>query len=353
VGHVFNVGSNSQLAEVLYGQLKLPVLKRGKTGPSTDQDVLEKLAQSHPLPGAILEYRTLSKLKSTYLDTLAGLLGPDGRLHTTYHLTGTATGRLSSSDPNLQNIPVRTDLGKTIRRAFVAEEGKLLVSADYSQIELRLLAHFAGDEALIDSFQRDEDVHTRTAAEVFGVAPDQVTELQRRAAKMVNFGIAYGLSPHGLSTRLDIPTEEARSIIERYFTRYAGMRRYLDETLARARQRGYVESLFGRRRWMGELHGGNRVAVQAAERAAINMPIQGTAADIIKLAMVRVARALSTQGLKARMILQVHDELVFEAPEAEVQAVEQLAAREMAAVVQLKVPLKVDVGSGVSWADAG
>jgi DNA polymerase-1 len=351
-GHEFNVGSPGQLAEVLFNELKLPIAKRGKTGPSTDQEVLEKLAELHPLPRAIIDYRGISKLKSTYLDALGPLLAKDARLHTTFHQAATATGRLSSTDPNLQNIPVRSELGREIRATFVAEEGNRLISADYSQIELRLLAHIAEDPALIEAFSRDEDVHTRTAAEVFGVAPDAVTADMRRAAKMVNFGIAYGLSPHGLSTRLGIPTEEAKSIIDRYFERYAAIRRYLDETIVKARQVGYVETLFGRRRFMGDLQSRNRAVAQAAERAAINMPIQGTAADLIKLAMLKVDTCFRESGLKARMLLQVHDELLFEAPVDEVERVKELARECMSSVAQLRVPLKVEVGEGRSWADA-
>jgi DNA polymerase-1 len=351
-GHAFNVNSNAQLAQVLFEELKLPVQKKLKTGPSTDAEVLEKLAEQHPLPATILEYRALAKLKNTYLDTLGPLAGRDGRIHTSYRQVGAATGRMSSTDPNLQNIPVRTELGREIRKAFVAKEGAMLVSADYSQIELRLLAHIAEDPALIDAFQKDEDVHTRTASEVFGVPAAQVTSDQRRVAKMVNFGIAYGLSPHGLSTRLSIPREEASEIIRRYFERYAGIRRYLEETVARARKTGAVTTLFGRRRLMADLLSKTRALAQAAERAAINMPIQGTAADLVKLAMVEVDRELSKTGMRARMLLQVHDELLFEAPTEEVSAVKSLAQKCMAGVATLKVPLKVDVGAGRSWADA-
>ncbi|MFL5355874.1 DNA polymerase I [Archangium sp.] len=356
-GHEFNVGSNAQLAQVLYDEKEqnLPIIKKGKTGPSTDQEVLEQLAERFPenqLPRAIIEYRSLSKLKSTYLDTLPELVAKDGRLHTTFHQATAATGRLSSSDPNLQNIPIRTELGMEIRRAFIAEEGHQLVSADYSQVELRLLAHIAEDPVLIDAFARDEDIHSRTAAEIFGVAQDQVTRDQRRVAKTVNFGIAYGLSPYGLSTRLNIPEEEARDIIERYFTRYAGIKRYLDETVRVAKEKGYVETLFGRRRPMADLRAKNRQIVQAAERAAINMPIQGTAADLIKKAMLAVEADLEKQGLRTRMLLQVHDELLFEAPESEVDAVKELSRRCMSSVMQLKVPLKVEVGAGKNWADA-
>jgi DNA polymerase-1 len=351
-GREFNIGSNPQLVQVLFTDLKLPIIKRGKTGPSADQEVLEKLAEEHPLPNAIIEYRSLSKLKSTYLDTLPTLVAADGRIHTTYHQAATATGRLSSTDPNLQNIPVRTELGREIRRAFVAAPGHQLVSADYSQVELRLLAHIADDAVLVEAFRNDEDVHSRTAAEVFGVAPDQVDREQRRVAKMVNFGIAYGLSPHGLSTRLGIPQETARDIIERYFIRYAGIRRYLEETVNTARKTGYVETLYGRRRYMADLNSKNRGVAQAAERAAINMPIQGTAADLIKKAMLVVDEELRAQKLSTVLLLQVHDELLLEAPDAEVEQVKALVARGMAGVASLKVPLKVDVGAGKSWADA-
>src|SRR5713101_7576495 len=261
-------------------------------------------------------------------------------------------GRLSSSDPNLQNIPIRSELGREIRGAFVADVGHRLISADYSQIELRLLAHIAEDPALVDAFQRDEDVHTLTAAEVFGVSPADVTANQRRAAKAVNFGIAYGLSAHGLSIRLGISTEEAKQIIDRYFIRYAGIRRYLDETVEKARQRGYVETLFGRRRFMSDLHSRNRNAAQAAERAAINMPIQGTAADLIKLAMVRIDRELIARGFQTQMLLQVHDELLLEAPAEEVSAVGELVRQTMSSAAVLKVPLKVEVGIGETWDDA-
>ncbi|MFZ5469248.1 MAG: DNA polymerase I [Myxococcota bacterium] len=351
-GRELNVGSPAQLAQVLFTDLKLPVLKKGKTGPSTDQEVLEKLAAQHPLPQAIIDYRNVAKLKSTYLDTLPQLIAEDGRVHTTLHQAAAATGRLSSSDPNLQNIPIRTELGQKIRRAFVAEEGGQLISADYSQIELRILAHIAGDEALVKAFAEDADVHTRTAAEVFGVPPQAVTPDQRRAAKMVNYGIAYGLSPHGLSTRLDIPAEEAKSIIDRYFARYTGIHRYLEETVAKAHKSGFVETLFGRRRYMPELGSKNRAVAMAAERAAINMPIQGTAADLIKLAMLRIDSALREQQLRGRMVLQVHDELLFEVPQSEVEKVRSLAVEVMTHAAAFRVPLKVDVGVGRSWADA-
>jgi DNA polymerase-1 len=328
------------------------VLKRGKTGPSTDAEVLEKLGELHPLPRVLLEYRMLSKLKSTYLDALVPLVAVDGRLHTTFHQAATATGRLSSSDPNLQNIPVRTEVGRSIRRAFVADPGWRLLSADYSQIELRILAHIAEDPALVEAFRADEDVHVRTAAEVFAVSAATVSADQRRVAKMVNFGIAYGLSPFGLATRLDIPQDEAAAIIERYFARYTGIRRYLEETVARAKRTGVVETLFGRRRLMEDLHSSNRATAQAAERAAINMPIQGTAADLIKMAMLRIDAAVRERGLRTRMLLQVHDELLLEAPEVELEEASVLVRTSMAGVATLRVPLRVDLGVGQSWADA-
>lgn len=350
-GRELNVGSPIQLAQVLFDELKLPVLKRNKTGPSTDHEVLEKLAEQHPLPLAIIEYRNVAKLKSTYLDTLPTLVGADGRIRTTFHQATAATGRLSSTDPNLQNIPIRTELGKQIRRAFVAEPGQVLVSADYSQIELRILAHISGDEALVAAFHGDADVHARTAAEVFGVELGQVTGDQRRAAKMVNYGIAYGLSPHGLSTRLRIPVEEAKSIIDRYFERFPGIHRYVEETVEVARKKGYVESLFGRRRYMPDLVSRNRNVAMGAERAAINMPIQATAADLIKRAMLELEQRLEGAGL-GRLLLQVHDELLFEAPEAQAGALKALAIEVMTHVASWKVPLVVQVGIGRSWADA-
>ncbi len=348
-GREFNVGSPVQLAQVLYDELKLPVLKKNR---STDHEVLEKLAEEHPLPRAIIEYRTVAKLKSTYLDTLPTLIGPDGRIRTTYKQAAAATGRLTSTNPNLQNIPIRTELGKQIRRAFVAEPGWVLVSADYSQVELRILADISGDEGLVKAFAEDADVHARTAAEVFSVPLAEVTRSQRSVAKMVNYGIAYGLSAHGLSTRLNIPIEESKSIIERYFARFPGINRYVEETLEGARKKGFVESIFGRRRYMPDLVSRNRQVSMAAERAAINMPIQGSAADIVKRAMLEMEKQLVTERLSARMLLQVHDELLFECPEGETERLTVLAKRVMASVAQLKVPLVIDVGQGRSWAEA-
>jgi DNA polymerase-1 len=299
-----------------------------------------------------MEYREVAKLKSTYLDTLPALIGADGRIRTTFHQAAAATGRLSSTNPNLQNIPIRTELGKQIRRAFVAAPGQVLVSADYSQVELRILAHVSGDEGLVRAFAEGADVHARTAAEVFGVALDAVTADQRRAAKMVNYGIAYGLSAHGLSTRLNIPVEEAKSIIDRYFARFPGIARYVAETIEKAKRSGYVESLFGRRRYLPDLVSRNRSVAMAAERAAVNMPIQGTAADLVKRAMLQLDEAIPAAGLSGRMLLQVHDELLFESPVTEATRLGELARRVMAQVAELKVPLVVDVGSGRSWADA-
>jgi DNA polymerase I len=352
-GHPFNVASTRELARVLFEELKLPVVKKLKTGPSTDVEVLEKLAEQHPLPRLVLEHRSLSKLKGTYVDALPLLVDPtDGRLHTTFHQAGAATGRLSSTDPNLQNIPVRTELSRRIRAAFVAPPGRRLVSADYSQIELRILAHYSGDPALLESFRTGEDVHTRTAAETYGVPPAEVTPEMRRVAKMLNFGIAYGLSAFGLSQRLDLPPREGQAIIDRYFARYAGVKRWLGEIVAQARQEGEVRTVFGRVRPMPEIAARNPALRQGAERTAINTPIQGTAADLVKLAMLRVHAALVQERLDAELLLQVHDELVVEAAERAVEPVTALLKREMEAVEGLTVPLLVEVGHGRSWAEA-
>jgi DNA polymerase I len=350
-GKEFNVGSPQQLAQVLFDELKLPIIKKNKSGPSTDHEVLEKLSEEHALPRAIIEYRNVAKLKSTYLDTLPNLLGEDGRIHTTFHQALAATGRLSSVNPNLQNIPIRTALGREIRKAFVAREGWELLSADYSQIELRILAHISNDAALVEAFQSDADVHARTAAEVFEVSERDVTDLQRRAAKMVNYGIAYGLSPHGLSVRLNIPREEAKSIIDRYFARFTGISQYIESTLEKARRVGYVETLFGRRRAVPDIVSRNRQVAMGAERAAINMPIQGTAADLIKRAMLKVETRLS-EGFESQMLLQVHDELLFEVPKHEIESVSELVRQIMTQDVAWSVPLRVDVGHAVSWGGA-
>jgi DNA polymerase-1 len=352
-GRAFNVASTRELAQVLFVELGLPVVKRLKTGPSTDQDVLEKLSEEHPLPRLVLEHRSLSKLKGTYVDALPALIDPaDGRIHTTFNQAGAATGRLSSQDPNLQNIPVRTELSRRIRAAFVAPAGKLLLSADYSQIELRILAHYAQDPSLLESFRMREDVHSRTAAETFGVPATEVTPDQRRVAKVLNFGIAYGLSAFGLAQRLDMPPSEAQAVIDRYFARYAGVKRWLDATVAAARESGEVRTLWGRRRELPEIRSRNPGLRQAAERMAVNTPIQGTAADIVKIAMLRVDRALAQGGFAARMLLQVHDELVLEVPSGEAVPVEALVRVAMEGAADLLVPLDVEVGKAASWAAA-
>ncbi|WP_050724856.1 DNA polymerase I [Vulgatibacter incomptus] len=351
-GHEFNVASPKQLAQVLFEELKLPVQKRTKTGPSTDHEVLEKLSEQHPLPGLILEHRSLAKLKGTYVEALPRLVGRDGRLHTTFDQTNTATGRLASLEPNLMNIPIRTELGKRIREAFVADEGSALISADYSQIELRILAHVTGDPGLVEALRAGADVHRRTAAEVFGVDEGAVTSDQRRIAKMINYAVAYGLSAFGLSTRLDIPPGEASAIIQRYFEKYAGVKAWIDRIVAEAKVNGFVSTLDGRRRFLPDLQSRNPALRQAAERAAINMPIQGTAADIIKRAMIVLDAELRRSSGGARLLLQVHDELVLEVPEAEVADVSELVRRTMEGAASLAVPLVVDVSHGPNWAAA-
>ncbi|HYZ89553.1 MAG TPA: DNA polymerase I [Myxococcales bacterium] len=351
-GEEFLPTSNQQLAEILYKKLKLPVLKRGKTGPSTDQEVLEELAQQHPLPAKVLEHRQLVKLKSTYLDALPAALGKDRRLHTTFDQAVAATGRLASINPNLQNIPIRTALGAKIREAFIPRTGWKLLSADYSQIELRVLAHVSGDPVLRDSFLSNEDLHARTAGETFGVPPAEVTRQQRDIAKMINYGIAYGLSSFGLAHRLGLEQSEAHAIIERYFARYAKVKEWLDATIEEAGRLGRVKTLFGRRRYLPDINSKNPAARSAAERTAVNTPIQGTAADLVKRAMLRVDRALTSRGLQAKMLLQVHDELVLEAPPAEIETVGPLLVEEMKKAADLAVPLEVELGQGDTWAAA-
>ena len=350
-GGEFLPGSTQQLAEVLYKKLNLPVLKRGKTGPSTDQEVLEELAQHHPLPAKVLEHRQLTKLKSTYLDALPAVIGRDGRLHTTFDQAVAATGRLSSVNPNLQNIPIRTAIGAKIREAFIPEPGWKLLSADYSQIELRVLAHVSGDPMLRASFESGEDLHARTAGETFGVPPSDVTRRQRDIAKMINYGIAYGLSAFGLAHRLGLEKSEAADIIERYFARYAKVKQWLDDTIAQARNTGAVKTMFGRRRYLPDINSRNPAARSAAERTAVNTPIQGTAADLVKRAMLKVDAALRGKH-QARMLLQVHDELVLEAPPAEVAEVGRIVKEQMSAAADLAVPLVVELGSGDTWATA-
>jgi DNA polymerase I len=354
-GGEFNIASPLQLREVLFDRLQLSRqgVRRGKTGLSTDVDVLTRLAAAHPLPAKLLEYRALAKLKSTYVDALPAAVHPrTGRLHTSFNQTVAATGRLSSSDPNLQNIPIRGDEGKRIRGAFIAAEGCRLLAADYSQIELRLLAHLSGDPVLVDAFRRGDDVHARTASEVFGVLPGAIDAEMRRAAKVINFGILYGMGSQRLARELQIPAREAERYIASYFDRYAGVRAYLERIKAEARQRGYVTTLLGRRRALPELASPDRGVAQAAERTAANTPIQGSAADIIKMAMVAIDRRLRDAGLEAAMILQVHDELVFEVAEGDCERTAVIVREEMEQVFPLDVPLRVDMGMGRSWAEA-
>jgi len=350
-GEEFNIGSPKQLAYILFEKLKLPPVKKTKTGYSTDADVLEQLALGHELPARIIEHRTLAKLKSTYADALPMLVNPTtGRLHTSFNQLVAATGRLSSSNPNLQNIPVRTELGRRIRAAFVPDAGWRFVAADYSQIELRILAHVSGEESLIEAFRRGEDIHARTASEVFGVALDAVTPEQRDIAKTTNFSVIYGVTAFGLSRGLDISPKQAQEFLDRFFVRHPKVKAYLGRTVAEGRERGFVATLLGRRRYLPELRSGNPNLRGFGERMATNAPIQGTAADLVKIAMVRMARELRAHGLESRMLLQVHDELLFEAPAAEVGRLQALATEVMESAVALDVPLKVDVKVGDDWA---
>lgn len=358
-GRPFNIDSPKQLGEVMFGELKLPVIKKTKTGASTDAGVLQQLAIDHELPAKVLEYRQATKLKNTYIDALPELVyEKTNRIHTSFRQDVAATGRLSSTDPNLQNIPIRTDQGRAIRRAFTAgEPGWLLLGADYSQIELRVLAHYSKDPALIAAYRDDADIHTRVAAEVHGVSAAEVTKEMRRVAKTINFGIVYGQSPFGLARTLGIPKDEARDYIELYFARYVGVEAFMIETLQDCRRTGYVSTMLGRRREIQgvrdftKLKPAQRRSLTEPERIAVNMPIQGSAADLIKLAMIAIHRELPASGLKARLLLQIHDELLFEVAPDDAPALEQLVREQMTGVVQLDVPLKVDVAVGATWAD--
>ena len=354
-GEEFNIKSSQQLGRILFEKLKLPVQKKTKkkTGYSTDVNVLTVLAEKHELPKIILRHRTLAKLKSTYTDALLDLVHPEtGRIHTSYNQTVTATGRLSSSDPNLQNIPIRTDEGMEIRKAFVPRKDWILISADYSQIELRILAHYAGDDILIEAFKNDEDIHTRTATEVFQVFPSFVTSELRRQAKVINFGIVYGMSPYGLSKELGISQKMAKTYIDNYFARYKGVKRFVDQTVSDARKTKKTSTLLGRIRLLPDINSTNKAVREFAERTAINTPIQGTAADLIKLAMIRVDAALREKGLNSAMLLSVHDEIVFEVPPDELESVKLLVKEIMEGIWDLKVPLKVNLASGNNWAEA-
>jgi DNA polymerase-1 len=350
-GQPFNLGSPKQIQEILFDRLKLPVKKKTPSGqPSTDEDSLAELALDHPLPKLILEHRALSKLKSTYTDKLPKSVNPaTGRVHTTYSQTTAVTGRLSSNEPNLQNIPIRTSAGRRIRECFIAPPGSKIVSADYSQIELRIMAHLSGDQSLRRAFAEGEDIHRATAAEVFGVPLSEVGADQRRVAKVINFGLIYGMSSFGVAQNLSIDRGTAQIYVDRYFARFPGAKRFMDETRQRARETGYVETVFGRRLWLPELRSGAPVRRQAAERAAINAPMQGTAADLIKLAMISVQNWLDEARLKTKLIMQVHDELVLEVPEAELELVKGKLKELMQSVATLEVPLVVDVGVGDNW----
>ena len=350
-GQPFNLNSPKQLAEILFGQQGLPVVKKTPSGaPSTDEEVLEKLAEDYPLPKKILEHRSFAKLKNTYTDKLPKMIDPaTGRVHTSFGQATAVTGRLASTDPNLQNIPIRTAEGRRIRSAFVAPPGHHIVSADYSQIELRIMAHLSDDPRLLEAFAQGEDVHRATAAEVFGLTPIEVTSEQRRAAKAINFGLIYGMSAFGLAKQINVERGAAQAYMDRYFARYPGVARYMEETRAAARDRGYVETVFGRRLWLPEIRSSNAGRRQGAERAAINAPMQGTAADLIKRAMIAVQDWLDRERMHTLLLLQVHDELVLEAPEVELAALREALPRLMGGVAELKVPLLVEVGVGDNW----
>jgi DNA polymerase-1 len=353
-GGAFNVDSPKQLQEILFGKLGIPVIRKTPTGqPSTAEDVLEELAETYALPKLILEYRGMAKLKSTYTDNLPLQINPStGRIHTSYHQAVAATGRLSSQDPNLQNIPIRTQEGRRIRQAFIAPPGHSLVAADYSQIELRIMAHLSADASLLRAFAEDRDVHQATAAEVFGLALDDVSADQRRSAKAINFGLMYGMSAFGLARQLGIARGEAQKYMDLYFERYPGVKRYMEETRRQARETGFVETVFGRRLYLPEIQSRNAALRQYAERSAINAPMQGTAADIIKRAMIEVDAWLQSSGAPARLIMQVHDELVLEVADAAVESLVGQIRTHMIRAADLSVPLKVDVGVGRHWDEA-
>lgn len=351
-GEGFNLDSPRQLGLILFGKLGLPPVKRKKSGFSTDSEVLEILSKIHILPQKILEHREISKLKSAYIDVLPGLIdSKDGRLHTSYHQTVTTTGRLSSSRPNLQNIPIKSNWGKRLREGFTASLGCFLLGADYSQIELRLLAHYSKDKLLCKSFENDEDIHTQTAQEIFGIKSTQVDADSRRMAKTINFGIIYGMSAYGLSRSLKIEVSQAQDFINRYFEKYQGVKKYIEESLKQAKEKGYVTTMFGRKRYIPGLSSFNRQEKDFAERVAINTPIQGSAAEIIKLAMLKIWEKLQKNKLRAKIILQLHDELILELPKEEIEEVKKLVKEEMEGVVSLAIPLKVNLTLGKTWAE--
>jgi DNA polymerase-1 len=353
-GGTFNLDSPKQLQTILFEKMQLPVVRKTPGGqPSTAEDVLEELAASYELPKVILDYRSLSKLKSTYTDKLPEEVNPKtGRIHTSYHQAVAATGRLSSMDPNLQNIPVRTEEGRRIRQAFIAPKGCVLLAADYSQIELRIMAHLSGDKGLLKAFEKGMDIHCATAAEVFGLDPEKVPDERRRAAKAINFGLIYGMSAYGLAKQLGIDRSAAQDYVDLYFSRYPGVKEFMDRTRHLAREQGYVETVFGRRLYLPDIRSGNPQLRQYAERTAINAPMQGSAADIIKRAMITVQRWLKESGTGARMVMQVHDELVFEVEKKALTVVQKEVPKLMSAAAELKVPLVVDVGVGANWEEA-
>jgi DNA polymerase-1 len=352
VGHQFNINSPQQLSNILFEELKLPTARKTKGGYSTSAAILEELRGVHPVIGFILDYRQLSKIKSTYIDALPNLINPKtGRVHTSFNQTRTTTGRLSSSEPNLQNIPVRGEMGKEVRQAFIAPRGSYLLSADYSQIDLRALAHLSQDKSLTSAFRHDEDIHRATAAQVFGVDPSKVTPEMRRTAKTVNFGVIYGMSDYGLEQATGLSREEAAAFISAYFEKYPGVKQYLESTKEKARKDGYVQTILGRKRAIPEINHANRQLREAAERMAINMPVQGTSADIIKVAMINLDSEMAKRQLKSQMILQVHDELIFEVPKAEQTEMRKLVPELMSSAIELSVPLKVDVKTGPNWGE--
>jgi len=352
VGHEFNINSPQQLGRILFDELQLPTSRRGKSKYSTEASVLEEFRKDYPIAGDILEYRQLTKIKSTYIDTLPGLVNTKtGRIHTSFNQTRTTTGRLSSSDPNMQNIPVRGELGGQVRQAFIAPQGSSLLGGDYSQIDLRVLAHLSQDEGLISAFMHDEDIHAATAARLFGVEASKITPDMRRLAKTVNFGVIYGMSDYGLEQATELSREEAGKFIRAYFVKYPGVRKYLDDTKEQTRRDGFVQTLLGRRRYIPDINSPNRQVREAAERMAINMPVQGTSADIIKVAMINLYREMEEERLKSKMLLQVHDELVFEVPDEEMATMRQLVPEVMDSAVELTIPLKVDTKAGRNWGE--
>ena len=350
-GQEFNINSPKQLGKLLFEDLLLPAQRKTKTGYSTDNEVLESLVKYHPVADLIIHYRQLAKLKSTYVDGLLKNIASDGRIHTIFTQTVTQTGRISSIEPNLQNIPVRTSLGRELRKAFRAADGYTLIDADYSQIELRILAHIADDKVMQNIFESGNDIHTQTAAEIFGLPESMVTSELRRRAKAINFGIVYGIGDYSLSQDIGVTRKEAKKYIDNYLNTFSGVKAYVDDIIAFAREHGYIDTLFGRRRFVPEITSSKKTIVSFAERVCRNTPIQGTAADLIKLAMVRVSESLKSAGLKARLILQIHDELIIEAPEDEVEKASEILKREMENAYKFKVPLVTDLHCGKTWFD--